>query len=162
MNIQDQVCSLELAKRLKELGVKQNSYFVWFKLIDKDSFDLAEKWQIDDAERFEEISAFTACELGEMLPCRFKQNQTITIQGLKDNVVCEQEINISHDFHIDTSKVEINNNDYWYCWAIGQAYDNYGIQISELAFCKHDESFANSMAKMLIYLIENKLIESPK
>lgn len=31
MKLEDQVCSLELAKRLKELGVKQNSALVWYK-----------------------------------------------------------------------------------------------------------------------------------
>lgn len=29
MKLEEQVCSLELAKRLKELGCKQESYFVW-------------------------------------------------------------------------------------------------------------------------------------
>jgi hypothetical protein len=29
MELEKQVCSLELAKRLKELGVEQQSYFVW-------------------------------------------------------------------------------------------------------------------------------------
>jgi hypothetical protein len=29
MNLEQQVCSLELAKRLKELGVKQDSFFFW-------------------------------------------------------------------------------------------------------------------------------------
>jgi hypothetical protein len=29
MNLNQQVCSLELARKLKELGVKQESYFWW-------------------------------------------------------------------------------------------------------------------------------------
>jgi len=29
MKLEDQVCSLELAKRLKELGVEQESLFYW-------------------------------------------------------------------------------------------------------------------------------------
>jgi hypothetical protein len=28
--LEDQVCSLELAKRLQELGVRQDSYFGWY------------------------------------------------------------------------------------------------------------------------------------
>jgi len=31
MRLEDQVCSLELAKKLKELGVKQDSLFYWLK-----------------------------------------------------------------------------------------------------------------------------------
>ena len=30
MKIENQVCSLELAKKLKELGVEQDSYFFWY------------------------------------------------------------------------------------------------------------------------------------
>jgi len=30
MNLDQQVCSLEIAKRLKELGLKQDSYFYWW------------------------------------------------------------------------------------------------------------------------------------
>lgn len=68
MNLEDQVCSLELAKRLKELGVGQDSYFCWFKLKEKNDYSLSESWQIDDPVEFDEISAFTVAELGEMLP----------------------------------------------------------------------------------------------
>jgi hypothetical protein len=31
MKLEDQVCSLDPAKRFKELGIKQESIFVWFK-----------------------------------------------------------------------------------------------------------------------------------
>lgn len=73
MTLENQVCSLELAKKLKELGVKQKSLFWWvywskwevhytadvnFKRIDK----LPEEYPQDY------VSAFTVSELGEMLP----------------------------------------------------------------------------------------------
>ena len=69
MNIEQQCTSLELSKRLKELGVRQDSYFHWviteignqfiwpFELCEQEVSCIVFSW-----------SAFTASELGEMLP----------------------------------------------------------------------------------------------
>jgi len=71
MQIEDQVCSLELAKRLKELGVKQESLFYRFKnenlqyLYCKYYEQYSPHVNLDIKDGY---SAFTACELGEMLP----------------------------------------------------------------------------------------------
>lgn len=76
LKLEDQVCSLELAKKLKELGIglANESYFCYYKLKDADEYGLSEKWQIDDPERFNEINAFTVAELGAMLPdCLYTQ-----------------------------------------------------------------------------------------
>lgn len=70
MTLKQQVVSLELAKKLKELGVKQESLFDWV---------MVGKWwrcqmsRRDSSVAFfggepEVISAFTVAELGEMLP----------------------------------------------------------------------------------------------
>ena len=67
MKLENQVCSLDLAKRLKELGVKQESLFRWtqlsgrFPIFVKESKEFPAAW--DDG-----VSAFTVAELGEMLP----------------------------------------------------------------------------------------------
>ena len=58
MKLEDQVCSLELAKRLKALGVKQESAF-YFYGDGSVQFGKAMGWT---------CSAFTVAELGEMLP----------------------------------------------------------------------------------------------
>lgn len=67
MKLKDQVCSLELAKRLKELGVKKESYFIWAKenLIPRLSILSLDKHELFEPYIF---SAFTGAELGEMLP----------------------------------------------------------------------------------------------
>jgi hypothetical protein len=52
MKLKDQLVSLDLAKRLKELGVKQESYFYFGDCIISQ----------------EHYSAFSVAELGEMLP----------------------------------------------------------------------------------------------
>ena len=66
MKLEQQVCSLELAKKLKELGVKQESLWWWQKQNHTDT------WNIEDMQicAFDEdwYSAFTVAELGEMLP----------------------------------------------------------------------------------------------
>lgn len=74
MRLEDQVCSLELAKRLKELGVKQESNFWW--AISKDRpgdgwfFCHPIHWK-HHAHLYEGISAFTVAELGEILSKRW-------------------------------------------------------------------------------------------
>lgn len=70
MKLEDQVVSLDLAKRLKELGVKQKSHFIWA--------NGGYKWFVSPDHEIIRIndpgyaqpwpSAFTVAELGEMLP----------------------------------------------------------------------------------------------
>jgi hypothetical protein len=66
MKLENQVCSLELAKRLKELGVKQESLFYHDNTLKKVAWTgniyLA---PVDFGMRY--VSAFTVAELGEML-----------------------------------------------------------------------------------------------
>ena len=61
MELSKQVCSLELSKRLKELGVKQESLFVYDEGSDRVIFLLNEK------QRGKDVSAFTVAELCNML-----------------------------------------------------------------------------------------------
>lgn len=66
MKLEQQVSSLELAQKLKELGVKQESYFVWLKVTDGHKLVPSYILRLDGAEEW--CSAFTVAELGEMLP----------------------------------------------------------------------------------------------
>lgn len=68
MRIEDQVCSLELAKRLKELGVKQISLFSWQIGLNKiPVLNISFMGELGS----DDYSAFTVAELGEMLPESF-------------------------------------------------------------------------------------------
>lgn len=68
MKLEDQVCCLELGRRMRELGVPQNSLW-WWKRHDDGSVS---GWFVKSGTMFPlsagECSAFTAAELGEMLP----------------------------------------------------------------------------------------------
>lgn len=73
MKIEDQVCSLEIAKRLKELGVKQESEFYHVERHDGTQVILHLDTDCNNPAFFpgykkEVIAAFTVAELGEMLP----------------------------------------------------------------------------------------------
>jgi len=74
MRLEDQVCSLELAKELKGLGVKQESAFYWM------LSNIDGQWKLTDTVFYEKttmllikeqqeriVSAFTVGELGEIL-----------------------------------------------------------------------------------------------
>jgi hypothetical protein len=66
MKLEDQVCALEYAKKLKELGVKQESLFYWIKEDSPYIWYNSNNYPIH-AEKFY-YSAYTVAELGEMLP----------------------------------------------------------------------------------------------
>jgi hypothetical protein len=73
MTLEQQVCSLELAKRLKELGVKQESYFWWISRMkgdEEESFIMTHtEWETYYKGEYGYVclSAFTVAELGEIL-----------------------------------------------------------------------------------------------
>ena len=70
MNIKEQVCSLELSKQLKKLGIKQKSQFYWAKLSPGNYLGKTYSLIFEDNVKMDNIiiSAFTVAELGEMLP----------------------------------------------------------------------------------------------
>lgn len=133
--LEKQVSSLELSKRLRELGVKQQSLFYW----NFQAFITGYQWVLTmsrpDFDKDQDIeqttdaySAFTVAELGEILP------EEIEIDELS--------------YWINIQRV-IGNN-----WGIGYR-PNGGHSIH---FSQTSETEADAHAKMLIYLLENKLI----
>lgn len=158
MKLQDQVCSLELAKKLKELGKKQESYFYWVYRParkrkgaykgGKESWEVEryllewlesskkmdilkdDKDTIEWMNKFEFISAYTVAELGEMLPGRIKYEGA--------------------DYNLFTSKFSSSTWTVWYRKTLysGGTVDRFMINDTQV----------NAMAKMVIYLKDNKLI----
>lgn len=140
--IEKQVTSLELSKRLKELGVEQESLFYW----SEDEHGLPSGWQIyhhNENLGVEEwfskdercISAFTASELLDLLP------QTITIKKLT------YQIFISAGLDKQFFVVYADEKDY---------HDNFEAPI----IMRHN--LCETLARMLIYLLEQGLMERPR
>jgi hypothetical protein len=69
LTLENQVCGLEYSKRLRQLGVKQESYFVWEAGYEdpyiRDYNDIKNNLHFHSDFYF---SAFTVAELGEILP----------------------------------------------------------------------------------------------
>lgn len=117
--IQKHVTSLELSKKLKDLGVKQESYFYWSNAMDG-------MWRLENRQFFaidrrRDISAFLASELGEMLP--------------------------------DIETIVEKRGYSWIVYQYPAGIDNGGYRHLE-----EEKTLQDAMAKMLIYLLENKFI----
>ncbi len=143
MKLEDQVCSLELAKKLKELGVKQESYWYWhfYSMLSDTN---PPSWQLVSCvtDKKDKYSAFTVAELGEILPKWIKKEKLhycLTMDWFGNGV------NVNYENR--NKVVEIVEK------AEGKEYSN-------ILHTVCDESEANARAKMLIYLIENKLLIS--
>lgn len=103
MNIEQQVTSLELSKRLKELGVKQESLFYWHnrpKVVGRSDYTINLKEntpsfkhqrEVVDIHDIEYVSAFTVAELGEIIIPHYKkleQCEQFVPQNDKEFVKC--------------------------------------------------------------------------
>lgn len=152
MKLEEIVCSLEYAKRLKELGFeKENSYFK-FRCYDK-SEGIENGYHEAVRNNYKvigknEYSAYTASELLEFLPKNVELHSLDAFNNYRFNLtrscVLDDETKIIDtyiiNYHCDTSYIG---------------------DLSPRLLCKNiwDKNLCNALAKMLIYLIENKLIE---
>ena len=133
MKIEQQVVSLELAKKLKELGVKQESAFYFRRHIESDVVfgpQYTKGFPLKDS-RNGYIAAFTVAELGEMLPgsieCGFKQGQARMV------LVIGKVLDI--DYMVSYRNVKLSP-----------------------PIIVTDQTEANARAKMLIHLIEQGIV----
>lgn len=138
MKLEQQVTSLEISKKLKELGVKQESYF-WWELQHENVLSTGSVLRVPSkivdvhyyngtSPKTDFVSAFTVAELGEMLP---------------------EEIEIKEQsYWLETGKA-IGNQ-----WVIG--YRKNGTR--DMYYSNSDDTEANARGKMLIYLLENILL----
>lgn len=134
MDLKDQLTSLEPSKRLRELGVPQDSLFYWNTkkevLVYSKHLSVA---PIDFGDDY--YSAFTLAELGEMLPVSINLPS-----GENVGYCCVKTIH-KYICGYDTSEntwARLNDSEYY---MVGIA-----------------ETEADARAMLLIYLIENKLI----
>lgn len=136
MELKQQVCSLELAKRLKELGVKQDSLIHWqfFRGCgeNKDNWELRHysDFRKSQADPEKELCAFTVAELGEMLPMEILHNK--------------------HNYFFETIRYSHNG-----MWEIVYRDENKSNLVLAMSVANTE---ADVRAKMLIYLLENHLL----
>ncbi len=158
MKIEEQVCSVDLSKRLKELGVKNESLFVWISVI-KTGFDFVKIRESIEPDSIDvgafNYPAFTVAELGDILPKYVSLNEQDEKKAIFSNFkfvtscsnIIEEEVPVlvwSINYICDTTN-ELRN------WLFDPL----------LTKPIYDRNEANARAKMLIYLLEHKLMELP-
>lgn len=136
MKLEQQVCSLELAQKLKELGVKQESLFVWARPTHMPNLKwlywYSENLKIPrgQEEIWESLQSFTVAELGELLPARLEYKRP------KHPV-----------YRLAMEKQDTRWNVVYICADCGGR--NFEPMLANTE--------ADARATMLIYLLENKL-----
>ena len=130
MKLEQQVVSLELAKQLKESGVKQDSLFYWYgNGVTTEFRVVSEEWlhqpRLETSDLKQKVSAFTVAELGEMLP-----------KGIK-----------SYRFY--TAKYDTE----WECWYADTVSNNR----LRIVMNQYGGTEADARAKMLIWLIDHRI-----
>ena len=140
MKFEYQVCAVDLSKKLKKLGVKQDSLFYFARrgiYVPGFSADEEQQYKIILYKNYNKLdkrsySAFTVAELGEILP----------FELLTENFY-EETLSMGLHFEVDFQKT----------WSV-----SYYEKSEEKLRCV-DKNEANARAKMIIYLIEKKLVD---
>jgi len=155
MKIEKQVCNLKLAKRLKQLNCKQESLFYWanksrclngyyFDSGETDEYILAlNEYKTENSKK--DYSAFTVAELGEML-LQFPYPAAIVAKWYSSGVFVDIQFRLGFK---TVPKLNMTK------MAIKRKVNKYGVKTLE----NLPKTEADARAKLLIYLIENKIIK---
>lgn len=136
MNLEKQVCSLDLARKLKELGVKQESLFAYATYND-DDVPIVELIRLPGTYSATFHSAFTVAELGEMLPGLLECSSPKFVSEGK------------RQWELFCGKDE----------SPFVAYFNAGLgPMGNHGFIEYADTEADARAAMMCYLLEQKLI----
>ena len=139
MKLEDICCSLELAKKLKEIGIKQESLFSWFaetsvEVVRYYLRNTNEYYLLPNKDDFNCYSAFTVSELLNMLP------DTIIMEDKVAKMVIGKDNNTFRSWYINFGwNIYIPLND---------------KETSEIS----DTSFSNTLAKFLLYFLGKNLL----
>lgn len=146
MKLEQQLTSLELSKRLKELGVRQESIFYWqqgykeMKGTESASFFEVTQVKTESKKGMRCFSAFTVAELGELLPRELEDAE-------------DEEFSMSIERHA-------KGHGMWAVIWTSLTLDGDVIRIDRVPIMP-EFTMADAMAKMLIYLIENDILPAP-
>ena len=139
MELKELVCSLKPSKELRDLGMKQDTYFWWHKG--------GQKWYVDKslADRFpedkESIPAPTFAELLEVLPDKITSIISKTYSKEKD-------------YYIHILKTKKSS---WF--VLPDYFVGYKTLDDRYLHSERAETIADAAGKMVIYLIKEGIIE---
>jgi hypothetical protein len=165
MKLENQVCSLELAQKLKELGVKQESLFSYIDWYGN------KIWQLKNSttrgktipSEMTEVSAYTVAELGEMLPQVVDFPDPVDIPENADTKRLKEspEGRIRLEEMRYRGLLSTSKPNGWFVYYKGFKILDSPYRISATDISGKDNTEADARAKVLIYLLENKLITTP-
>lgn len=143
LHLEKQCASLEPSIKLRNLGVRQKSCFAWMNDTEKvgsylDDVELFATMGIELMRGGKAVSAFTVAELGEMLPEREEKDFRVSFINIHKN------------------KKESGTEQ----WTVKFVWRVVGTSpANDARYITYGDNLADAMAKMLIYLLENKIIE---
>ena len=140
MKVEEQVCKLELAEKLRKLGVEQRSLWYWCRHEDavQHHFAYELEWHdLDCRATSDKVAAFTVAELGEMLPWSITRSDKQKFAP----VFYKNRGDFSDEFR----------------WSV--EYSSYTLDNGEIEVQCVADNEADARAKILIYLLKNKIIQ---
>lgn len=152
-NVSFPICSLELAKKLHKLGIKQNSTFYYLPSLkyELDKPSIGMKGSFDELYHHDAFPAYTVSELIDILPHRITIYANEPFNNFR--LIIRKMLLVPKDIPIENYSINYDCDTF-------DPNDEFAF-IPSFLFPHpiFDPNFANAIAKALIYLIENKLIK---
>jgi|GEM_PF-1997076 len=161
MKLEDQVCSLEYAKKLKELGIEKESLFIYFEqswiiqgneVLETRSFIRINDFTTFIDDSMKTFSAYTAGELLRLIPNGLALNHGEPFNSFRFNLA--KSVKVEQTSPITLKAIYLPN---YFCDTMNPESPNPWFTQTLIPNC-WDENCANALAKALIYLLENNLI----